>query len=178
MSTWIARARVCDVHFRSGHARTSTHARDKAEGVGLVYGSSKLYRRFFILSVSLPASTGAGRTVSFPRVFRTSDLVYVSVWDTYLSRARTMKYRVSRFPTTVMCVVGVVLRMASTSPAEPLPSILLDGIGNVANSATNFRELIQMSISIYRKSESIECSTELEPIYEDSNWDKKIILLG
>ncbi|XP_011268480.1 uncharacterized protein LOC105258719 isoform X2 [Camponotus floridanus] len=49
-----------------------------------------------------------------------------------------MRYRVSRLPTTMMCVVGVVLRMASTSPAEPLPSVLLDGIGNVANSATNF----------------------------------------
>lgn len=141
MSTWIARARVYDVHFRSGHARTSTHACDKQKesdctaAVNSTNGFSSCQSAFLLPRERVERSL-------FRAFFRTSDLVYVSVRDTYLSRARTMKYRVTRLPTTMMCVVGVVLRMASTSPAEPLPSVLLDGIGNVANSATNFRELI------------------------------------
>ncbi|XP_029663650.1 uncharacterized protein LOC115235796 isoform X1 [Formica exsecta] len=50
-----------------------------------------------------------------------------------------MKYRVtSQLPTRMMCVVVLTMTGASALPTEPLPSALLDGIGNVANTATNF----------------------------------------
>jgi len=43
-----------------------------------------------------------------------------------------------------MCVLvfvfGQALQLVHTLPADPLSSTLLDGIGNVANTATNFRE--------------------------------------
>ncbi|XP_014486165.1 PREDICTED: uncharacterized protein LOC106750365 isoform X2 [Dinoponera quadriceps] len=49
----------------------------------------------------------------------------------------SIKCRAARRVLTItICIVLQV--MVHASPTEPLPSILLDGIGNVANSATNF----------------------------------------
>lgn len=45
----------------------------------------------------------------------------------------------------VLAVEVVVERALAT---EPLPSVLLGGIGNVANTATNFRKSISISVSI------------------------------
>lgn len=139
---WRARARSF-VHERSlslDTLGTRTHTRTWRAKSWLVHSSSKLYRRFFILSVSLPASTGAGRSASFPRRVSRADLVYDRAVTTH---ARTMKYRVtSQLPTRMMCVVVLTMTGASASPTEPLPSALLGGIGNVANTATNFRESI------------------------------------
>ncbi|KYM81367.1 hypothetical protein ALC53_08135 [Atta colombica] len=48
-----------------------------------------------------------------------------------------MKCRVTRQVPTMMRI-ALVMAMVHASPAEPLPSSLLGGIGNVANTATNF----------------------------------------
>lgn len=134
----MTRARVYERHFR--WTRSHAHTRTWQGRSWLVHSSSKFYRRFFILSVSLPASTGAGRSVSFPRRVSRTDLVYERAVTIH---ATTMKYRVmSRLPRTMMCVVVLAMTGATASPTEPLPSALLGGIGNVANTATNFRESI------------------------------------
>ncbi|XP_011881217.1 PREDICTED: uncharacterized protein LOC105569392 isoform X1 [Vollenhovia emeryi] len=50
-----------------------------------------------------------------------------------------MRCRVtSQVPTMMRIALVVGVAMVHASPVEPLPSILLDGIGTVANTATNF----------------------------------------
>lgn len=54
---------------------------------------------------------------------------------------RAMKYHVtSRAPMMMRIALIVGMAVVHASPVEPLPSIILGGIGNVANTATNFRK--------------------------------------
>lgn len=62
--------------------------------------------------------------------------------------SRTMKCRATRRALTITICIALQV-VVHASPAEPLPSTLLDGIGNVANTATNFRESIS-DITRYR----------------------------
>lgn len=92
----------------------------------------------FILSVSLSAPTRGGWSASFPRF----SAIYLREKQAVIA-PRTMKCR----RTATTCRMSTMIRIAlvgiavvHASPTEPLPSTLLNGIGNVANSATNFRK--------------------------------------
>lgn len=130
-----ARVRVRALTF-AGHAGTSTYARAR------VYKqkrwsdlcSSKRYRRnnVFHLVSQLSCSHESGSIGLFFRVFHGSYLRSCHTW--------TMKCRVMNRVSTMMHIALVVgVAVVHTSPAEPLPSSLL---GNVANTATNFRKSI------------------------------------
>jgi len=87
----------------------------------------------FHLVSQLSCSHESGSIGLFFRVFRGRS--YLRSCHT-----RTMKCRVtSRVPTMMRIALVVGVTVVHASPAEPLPSSLL---GNVANTATNFRKLI------------------------------------
>lgn len=154
------RAPVCECHFRWTGSHARTHARGKQEGVDSFTAAVNSIDGFSSCqSAFLLPRERVDRPLFRARVSRADLPVYERAVTTH---ARTMKYRVmSRLPTTMMCVVVLAMTEATASPTEPLPSVLLGGIGNVANTATNFRESIQMTISMYRLGEFTECSTNI-----------------
>lgn len=111
--------------------------------------------RFFILLVSRSVSQSVfllpRERVDRPVCSAFSVTIYGDVFRDAPTAGGTMslgpgaiKHRATRRALTLaICIILEVVVHAS--PAEPLPSTLLDGIGNVANSATNFRESIPIS---------------------------------
>ncbi|XP_024870264.1 uncharacterized protein LOC112453640 isoform X1 [Temnothorax curvispinosus] len=84
-----------------------------------------------------------------------------------------MKCRVtSRVPTMIRIALVVGVAVVHASPAEPLPSSLLGGIGNVANTATNF-----LTGVVQRQKELLHRVTDVAADYITSAVEKPRNLL-
>lgn len=128
----------------AGHARICTHARasrsggDSNRAAANATGATTV---FHLVSQS-SCSHESGSIGTFSAFFR-GELVYRSC------NTRSMKCRItSRVPTMMRIALVVGVAVMNASLAEPLPSSLLDGIGNVANTATNFRKSISQCQSL------------------------------
>lgn len=128
----------------AGHARTSTDARARVYRSDSDSCSSNSYRRNDGFSFCQSAFLLPREQVDRPLFPRFSQRSYLRSCHT-----RAMKCRVTSRVQMMMRITLIVgVAVVHASPIEPLPSSLLGGIGNVANTATNFRKSISRCQSL------------------------------